>query len=277
MFNSQLIERRLIFPGANAPYSSGGGGLWTPASLTLRLWLDANDPASVNSGSPTDGDFVSTWKDKSSNLYHMTQASAANQFQYKTGILNSLPGLLTSDPAGLINGASGMTNASLSFVGSNPFTVLMVFTFNDYSPRAGTLICGLVQFGVSGGGTCPYLGLDTRGGSSGKMLFTSQAASGFPSVRTTDSFATKLRPYNLALPYDGGGTTASFYSANTLLSTLSCPRDYGNAGFYIGSLELSYGLVGYFHELVIASGVLSAADLLNWQNYVTAKWGTIAV
>lgn len=51
------------------------GRLWTPAVVPLKLWLDANDPATV----VADSNGVSTWKDKTGLLSDFTQATNANK------------------------------------------------------------------------------------------------------------------------------------------------------------------------------------------------------
>lgn len=69
---------------------SGASGAWTPASLPhLQVWLDASQIVGLN-----DGDAVATWSDLSGNGNHYTQATASKRPTYKTGVQNSLPGVL---------------------------------------------------------------------------------------------------------------------------------------------------------------------------------------
>lgn len=51
------------------------GRLWTPAVVPLKMWLDANDPATV----VADSNGVNTWKDKTGLLSDFTQATTANK------------------------------------------------------------------------------------------------------------------------------------------------------------------------------------------------------
>lgn len=75
-----------------------GGGGFDPLSISgLKLWLDANDPATLfqDSGLTTpataDADPVGGWKDKSGNNNHATQAVAGDRGTLKLAIQNGLP------------------------------------------------------------------------------------------------------------------------------------------------------------------------------------------
>lgn len=54
---------------------------WTPAQIPTALWLDANDTSTITLNNLT----VSQWNDKSGNLRHVSQATAANQPVYAKG------------------------------------------------------------------------------------------------------------------------------------------------------------------------------------------------
>ncbi len=54
----------------------------------LQLYLDFNDPTTINSGSITDGTGISSIVDKSTNAYTWTQATGARQPIWKSSIVN---------------------------------------------------------------------------------------------------------------------------------------------------------------------------------------------
>lgn len=65
------------------------GALWTPASITTALWLDAADASTIT----LNGSAVSQWNDKSGNGNHVTQATASAQPTYSMTGFNGLPTL----------------------------------------------------------------------------------------------------------------------------------------------------------------------------------------
>lgn len=90
------------------PIPSGSG--FTPhhpdLAANLRLWLDANAIEGLN-----DGDFVATWQDESGNNNSVTQANAALQPRYRTGVMNGHP-VVRFDGTDQLekNGAVGLSN-----------------------------------------------------------------------------------------------------------------------------------------------------------------------
>lgn len=64
----------------------GGGGLWTPSSLTNAFaWFDGNDASTITES----GGVISQWDDKSGNANHWTQGSAPLRPDY-TGSINGV-------------------------------------------------------------------------------------------------------------------------------------------------------------------------------------------
>lgn len=59
---------------------SEAGGAWTPAAISLSLWLDANDAGTVSE----DSGAVSQWDDKSGNSYNFSQPSSSAQPSIET-------------------------------------------------------------------------------------------------------------------------------------------------------------------------------------------------
>ena len=60
--------------------------LWTPAEIATRLWLDAEDSATIT----LNGSTVSAWGDKSGNGVSVTQTTASQQPTYAASSLNGL-------------------------------------------------------------------------------------------------------------------------------------------------------------------------------------------
>src|SRR5690348_772656 len=84
----------MIGPGAGA----GGGGSWTPASVTTAFWFDASDNTTVfkDAGvtqAVAGTDTVQQWNDKSGNGRNFSQATAGNRGKYTASVLNSLNGI----------------------------------------------------------------------------------------------------------------------------------------------------------------------------------------
>jgi len=69
--------------------------------MGLALWLDASDAATINTGSPVDGDPVSAWADKSVSGFDAAQAVANNQPVYKAAIQNGLS-VVRFDPTSFV-------------------------------------------------------------------------------------------------------------------------------------------------------------------------------
>lgn len=85
---SQLMMKGLGPTGASSGFD--------PNSISgLKLWLKADSgPVKNGGGSPSDGDSVTTWTDKSAIGNSVSQGTVANMPLYKTGIQNGLPGIL---------------------------------------------------------------------------------------------------------------------------------------------------------------------------------------
>ncbi len=68
-----------------------GAALGTSISSPLDIpdcaqWCDASDPTTINAGSPSDDDPVSTWSDKSTSGYDDTQPTADDRPTYKADV-----------------------------------------------------------------------------------------------------------------------------------------------------------------------------------------------
>lgn len=84
---SHVIDAAEASATLTVTVSAASGALWTPASITTSLWLDAADADTIT----LNGSTVSQWSDKSGNARHAAQGTAASQPAYSTNELNSLP------------------------------------------------------------------------------------------------------------------------------------------------------------------------------------------
>ena len=100
--------------------------LWTPASLSLDLWLDAADVSSVI----TISGGVSQWSDKSGNARHAIQPIAGNRPLYSIATRNGLNVLLFDNASSFLQGALSPTG-SANYTGN--FTLFWVGTRNTTS------------------------------------------------------------------------------------------------------------------------------------------------
>lgn len=109
------------------------GAPFTPKSITgLRLWLTTSATSSMNGGTFSDGDSLSTWTDQSTNAYSITGAGGLRPI-IKTNQLNGKP--IIRSAASLLTGSIGtdMTDFTVFFV-SKPTTLRQydaLFTSNN--------------------------------------------------------------------------------------------------------------------------------------------------
>lgn len=256
---------------SKSPSGGGASGPFTPASLPLlKMWLDASDATTINSGTPVNNDLVTTWTDKSPNAYVWT-GTGSEKPTYKTGLLNSLPGISFQSGSRLIN-----SGATFIGTGAQAFTIWIVFItptlggnpyffFNDfYTGVAGSG----VEFTLSRSGQYNFYG-----------WFGASNAGVFPVIKWTASFNTSTKPYILTLTYNGGSSAPGSYVmySNNVSQTIAAGGDdtNSNAQSTLGGCNgTNYPLQGSIHEYVISSSVLSTANLTALNTYATTKWGT---
>jgi hypothetical protein len=100
--------------------------LWTPASITTALWLDASDATTITES----GGLVSEWRDKSGLGRHASEANSVNQPALTTAGMNGLDCLT-------------FTNHQLAAPGVHITTNAMFFavaTLSATSPAHGRLL-----------------------------------------------------------------------------------------------------------------------------------------
>ena len=123
-------------------YYAGGSSGFAPSDIAgLDLWLDADDTSTINGGSPTPGDQVSLWTDKSGAGNNATQGTATNQPIYQTGYLDF------TSPHQLVIGDNTIGNDSTWFMVLDPdnsLTSRQVLYLNSGSYRVSITDAGVL-------------------------------------------------------------------------------------------------------------------------------------
>ena len=232
----------------------GGGGAWTPASLSgLALWLDASDSTTLFQDSAkttlatADGDPVGCWADKSGNGRDVTQATTANK------------------PAR--SSASGVQ--SVLFDGGDVLAASAALTLTQCTvvavKKASTLTGGLRFAAAVPSGSADWYGAFCSNGS-----FAAGRDVNLVFSTTTDKV---LQIATVA------ASRADFWQNNLLLAsdtalssdTITTNTVYVGAGYYSGSVQQYY--VGHLAEVAIFPRALDATERGLLAAYLATKWG----
>src|SRR5580765_3700198 len=120
-------NRRQLISAARRPYvAAGGGGPWTPASVSTDFWFDASNAASITASSGA----VSQWNDLSGNGRHATQSNGSFKFTDTASIQNGKHGLLSVNANGSYMVTSGFTR-------SQPFMIFAAVKVAQNVPGSG--------------------------------------------------------------------------------------------------------------------------------------------
>lgn len=247
---------------------------WMPSSLTLRLWLDANVPSKINTGTPSDGDAVSPWVDRSPNAVSYTQATGAKKPTYKTGILNGRS-VIRFTNAGKQNLAETTINTVDRSAAHTVFAVIKETSF----------IQAYHYFAVlKASASNPALAISSN--ASYKDFFCGDDTSASPwKVQRYTTITNPTGKYHLIIwTYNGSGAnTIGNFGARcdgaALTQTATTGQD-GATKNIIGSYKDSviYNWDGDIAEFgVVASDLTGTGDLTNLETYINQKWGTMPV
>lgn len=243
---------------------------FTPASLSgLVFWVDANNPASINTGTPANNDPVANWNDLSVTGANFVQVTGGSQPIYKTGQQNSLPAVTFT--SGHFLQQSG---AQLVGTGSASFTI---FAIVDYTLPA-TPPC-IMSFHAGGSGNDPQFVFDNAAGFQ-NIYFGAKLTSGaFGAVRSQTSYGSSSTYYAVSLTYNGGGPGAGnyqWYASNISQTTVVGADDTTTSALNImGQCNnaASGPLNGGIGELFIYNRVLNSTELSQVQTlYINPKW-----
>lgn len=245
---------------------------FTPASLAnLKLWLDASDTSTIT----TSGSAVTQWNDKSANAYAFTQGTAAYRPASGTRTQNSLNVLDFGTNDLLLSTAAASTWKFLH--DGTDHTILIAFK-ND--------ITGATQFILStheaSSANVGFYALTVVGntwvhgatrGVSGSLVCDNDTAT---TVGTNFTYYAMLSDFNNGTAANRSDIRIKQGAAiknNTLTNAVSTadPKRTLGIGDYIDGGNLSIdGMIG---EIIIYEQILSAADLLTVQQYLSSKWG----
>lgn len=248
----------LLIPGIVASRK----GAFRPTDLAgLQLWLDADDASTFSYSS---GSVVSQWNDKSTNAYHFTQATVANQPTRNTNQQNGR--------AVVTFNVDSLANTTLNWGGSNS-TVFWVGKEDDPAGQGfqnlfttGTGATGQWSYGIMAnfvgntygifdiGQGATSLGFTPTGTNADVMAFTSAGVTGTATV-TVSSF--KNGTAGAGNPYTSATTTTS--AAGAVLSAAAATS------------EPYYGTVC---EVIVYNSQLSTTDRNKVEDYLKTKWAT---
>lgn len=271
---------------SSAGIASAGGayGVFDPRYIAgCKVWLDAADFASVslNSGN------VAEWRDKSGNLTHATQFTAASQPAYNSTGLNgrgvvefdATEALVWASSTAAFNYMHNATGGSLVIVfqpdaGSDPNAIRYILT-NSLTSSSQT------GFGIF---------FDDRASVTRNNCLVAGVNRGVNSQATSSGFANNAFPSGngyavLSVAFDNANATAaSRIIARVNGTAVSTGNAFTNAAatgnastnLFLGNFGGGGSLRGVA-EMVFYEGVLSTTSFSRLESYAGAKWGiTIA-
>lgn len=242
-----------VFPTWRRPSRSIGSALWTPASVTTALWLDAEDSSTLTISSGV----VGQWNDKSGNGRHMAQGVSGQRPAYNATGYNSSRPLVTFDGSNDIltssNGQTGVTNVSL------------FIAMRYVSATSEDLIFGFGQ----GANAIRYL--YTTGSTQGFAAFSNDVSSSSISIDAAGSFHIFEVVQNsnlISLWRDGNPDTTlprTIGSIGAVSSSAIGLGGYTSSGSYYGNIAVLEAVA--FYEAV------STSTRQNIEGYLAWKWG----
>jgi len=259
-------------------------GIYSPAQISgLALWLDASDATTINAGSPSDNDAVSTWADKSGNSYNATQATSLFRPVYKTNIQNSLAvvrfdgtsdaqflNVLAAGALAMLNAQSGVTVAAVARGTNSGSQIFAALTVNTVR-RVGLNIAS-------------DSGLSTGFGAS------RDDAVDFSDALLDDSATLTAQTFNAATMFTAVGAASVSNSMvvtdipGVLLVKTGLDVSPGQfpavnlASIEIGGSNAGPGtanLTGDICELIVFTRALNSRERRQLLEYLSAKWDTL--
>lgn len=263
------------------PYRHGGGGGFTPASLTgLELWLDFSDASTVFSDAgvtlASNNDTIQQVNDKSGNARHASQANPSFRPTFKTAFQNSLS---VSDFGGSALLTSGSTSTwNFLHNGTNSLVFAVVKFGNSDTTNVRYSVCGTNGFsGSNTGYLLLFNDLSVNNGlqsfyTGGVQVSSNLSSAGACSPNTWVLLEDEADADNATaadrskIQVNGGAVIANNSSSGTAST--------GNSTFAlaIGADGASRNLVGQIGELIICSNPNTSfrSDL---RTYAANKWG----
>jgi hypothetical protein len=254
MLNSPLGGRRMIEFGLGRGWQRGG---FLPTDIAgLQLWLDFSDASTlfVDAGiTPVsaDGQAIYQANDKSGNGKNLTQATAGKRPLYKTGIKNFLS-------CGQFIRANNTELNNTIFSQSQPMTIFAVGKYNN--------IEGYQALFDSYNNVQSILYIRYISGTSD--YYNVAFGEVFPLYPSNNNFN-----FNLHTVIVNGAS--SLYQINDGTEQLKNIGANGFSGITVGDVRPAYNdynMDGYYSELILYSGLLSAENITSIKIYLNNKW-----
>jgi hypothetical protein len=250
-----------LWPGHNPALSGGGGGAFTPASLSPRLWVE-NDPATVFSDggvTPSANNAVGRqWNDKSGNGINL-------DWGFNSGDSTTLP--LWRNPGG--------TKPYLEFDGTND--TLMSGTVGGFTDGSGQHWLAISCYVNSNAVDRYFTHINGSGAVSagriasaaGRADATNSSGTGFADAGPSIASATWI-----VLIYTIAGTTVECFvdnASNGSSSITGALATDATARLFVGSQQAAFNfLAGRVCGVVAGTGVLSPTNRGLLQTYMAA-------
>jgi hypothetical protein len=227
-----------LFTGDGGGGGGGGGGgvAWTPTGMGgLQMWFAAEDETITSSSGK-----VSEWRDKSGNLLHATQSTAANQ-----------PTFFSSDAFGR-KSVGNATSAGLLGLICPSTTYKEVFIVGYYGAGTESVFSGINTF-FSGPGT-----------NNAQRVAGNNATNAF---LTTSAFTSSV--FKNA---SDTSTTAPLPLPPTILRFNATSAVTQQTFLFYSSLSSGRSFKGAFSEVLFFASNLSATDRQKVEGYLAHKW-----
>lgn len=230
--------------------------LWTPAKLTTKLWLDANDSSTIT----LNGSTVSQWLDKSGNSINVSQDIASAQPTYSASGFNGKPTLSFDGGDNLVStlnhGLTGDPEFSLFIAQTMPYTSLQTY----------------ISWGGTGAGQS-YHWICTAATASDRMI-------GFANSTDLATF-TPTNPTNPnIMSICRTGTTKDAWTVHQNGTSLSLTTsgefavNVVNSPFYVGSwVNQTFKTTALMSEIIVVPSNITNANRTKVEGYLSWKWG----
>ncbi|MBE7169887.1 MAG: T9SS type A sorting domain-containing protein [Williamsia sp.] len=247
---------------------NGPGGIGTTDGTShLKLWLRADKGVYTDAGTTpaTNGQAVQQWNDQSGNGLHATQATLNGRPLFTTTGFNGFPALNFS-------GISQWMTAGLNINPSvNPnITIIAVSS----TPNFGSATPFSKLWGHDNGGYDRSIGFDPRASSGIFGYFNGAGVGDFPFLVGTPAANEPFSSVAMYTPTHFLGYLQGVIGANDTAS-----NGDGEAVFSIGAVN-SAGIEawsGNIVELIAYDTILSEAQKINVENYLSSKYSTSIV
>lgn len=241
---------------------------WMPSASSLTLWLDANKPSSINSGTPSSGDAISSMADQSSNAASYTQSTSGKRPTWITNQLNGKPVMRFSAAS-----QQNLIEATINTVSrTSAFTIVMVVKLSSFDQAYKYML------NAKASDCNAPLAYSTNASYLDAFFGDDVSAQKFKVFRMT-TISTPTSWHYISVFYNGSGsTTMGNFSANLDTSALTLTSTSGNDGGgknIVGSYKDSviYNWNGDIAEVMIFNSQLTGSNLTDVQTYLNRKYG----